>query len=836
MYVERFRDDDPLFSPLIRLLSHVEGIPPEALADRIRDRLMRGRRRVNPDPLLQFLLAEENARIQGYEQVMQQIRYAFLIYLQRIPVERWGWVLLDDLQRARPSERLLLEEFVAFAHLSPESSVRLVLAARPEPHVLDQLARHDRKEVWMELGPLTAGEVRELLARLTGDAHFPERVVSLLHQKSQGIPFYLEQYLRYLMQRNWLVSPGGRWVLRETLEQEQLPLEIWVVMQALLDQLPSETLNLLQWMSVVGSQISRSLLQELAGGPVDALLAPARRTGVVLRMAPEVYAFQHELVRETLYRSIPEGQREASHLRVAELLDRRVDRVAHLALIAEHYARGGEHRRAVQVAREYADHARVLFRLAEAEQMLEKAQRWMEQMGDQGWFPLAFDRLDLLHQMSRFEEEDRLLDRLGKRLEHMHRCERHEWGVRAVRLALLRGDLERARALLDGPLADVGEEDPHRFAVLRLRGNTFFHQGRLDAAFQMYEKGFEAATKHGDEEAQAAFLQNMGVVFERRRKPALALRYYALAHELWQRRSNPFREARILHNMALVYARMGEHARASQLYEQSLRIKEEIGDRFGEAMTLLNLAHLAFQQRDLERARDLALEAGRIWKELQMERYLDAVEDTLGLVALEKGAYPIAEQHFQRAMTLRTRRGTPRDRADSLLHMGILRRMQGRYFEAETFFREAEELYQAISLDRGLALVAFHRGILYREQERYPTARGLLMDALQRYEEIGEPLPIAEATLLVADLEWLLGWPDRALQRMDHLRFWLDRLPGVYRVLVLAFHRQLLAEQGRALRAKQIQAELEEVLNTVPEERCHLLRRSLLPHRTLQIA
>ncbi len=836
VYMERFQEGEPVFSALIRLLARVEGVGPEDLGRRIRERLEQGGRRVDPEPLLQFLLAHEGRDFRAYEQVMQHIRYAFFTLLNRIPSERWGWILIDDLHHARPSEILLLQEWVAFAHLPAGNRLRLVMAARSESRVLDQMPRHAEEELWIELGPLRIQDLRELLTRLTGDPHIPERVVTLLHQKSQGIPFYLEQYLRYLMHRHWLVAPGGRWVLRETLEEEPLPLEIWVVMQALLDRLPAETLTLLQWMSVVGLQVSEDLLKDLAGGPIDALLAPARRAGVVLRTAPGVYALQHDLVRETLYRSMPEGQRVASHRQVADLLNQRPDRSAYLDVIAEHYARGGDRARAVQVAREFAAHARALFRFAEAEHMLQKAQQWLEEAEDRSWMTVAFERMDLLHQMSRFHEEGQLLERLEPHLESLRRCERHEWAVRAARLALLHGYADRAWSLLEGPLMDTGADDPHRLSVLRLQGNAYFIQGRLDAAFQIYEEGFQTALQQGNEEAQAAFLQNLGVVFERRRNPAQALRYYALAHEIWARLPNPFREARIMHNMALVYARMGEYARARTLYEQSLRIKQEIGDRFGEAMTLLNLAHLAFQHRDLDRALDLAREAGMIWKELNVEHHMDAVEDTLGLIALEYGDLARAERHFQKALTLRVRRGTVRDQADSLLHLGVLRRVQGRYFEAESFFREALARYREVGLDRGQALVAFHRGLMHQLQEQPAPARTLLLEALRIYEDIGEPLPIAETTLLLADVEWALGWPDRALQRLDHLRFWLDRLPDVHRLLVLVFHQALLKTQGRELRARQLEAEMAALRSEISETRLEFLRRSLLPHRTLRIA
>lgn len=156
-----------------------------------------------------------------------------------------------------------------------------------------------------------------------------------------------------------------------------LPEGVRAVIDRRLARLSTPTAELLQEAAVQGNEVDPDLLGELTGSTaagVGAALGEAVAAGLLTMTGPAgTVQFAHDLVRETLYDSIPVGRRAGAHARLAEQLARRG---CGPTILAQHLREAVplvEPKRAAEAARVAADHALGMFAFEEAAAWYERA-------------------------------------------------------------------------------------------------------------------------------------------------------------------------------------------------------------------------------------------------------------------------------------------------------------------------------------------------------------------------------------------------------------------------------------------------------------------------------
>jgi predicted ATPase len=87
----------------------------------------------------------------------------------------------------------------------------------------------------------------------------------------RGNPFFLEEPVRTLVAMQALAGERGRYQLTRPVEAIQVPAAVHVMLAARIDRLPPEDKRLLQVASVVGKDVSFTLLEAIAELPDEAL-------------------------------------------------------------------------------------------------------------------------------------------------------------------------------------------------------------------------------------------------------------------------------------------------------------------------------------------------------------------------------------------------------------------------------------------------------------------------------------------------------------------------------------------------------------------------------------
>jgi class 3 adenylate cyclase/tetratricopeptide (TPR) repeat protein len=203
----------------------------------------------------------------------------------------------------------------------------------------------------ISLEPLGPGDTRELLRDLAGEDPSLDGLDGLIHERTAGNPFFVEEIVRALAEDGNLEGERGAYRLARPVEDVGVPASVQTVLAARIDRLRPEAKRLLQAASVAGKEVGESTL-----GPISGLTTPAELEAPLHELIASgflyeaeiypsrVFAFRHPLTREVAYGSQLAEQRAKTHAATAramvELNPDRHDELA--ALIAHHMEEGGE--------------------------------------------------------------------------------------------------------------------------------------------------------------------------------------------------------------------------------------------------------------------------------------------------------------------------------------------------------------------------------------------------------------------------------------------------------------------------------------------------------------
>jgi class 3 adenylate cyclase/predicted ATPase len=251
-------------------------------------------------------------------------------------------VVVEDLHWIDPSTLELLELLVERV---PATRLMLLLLFRPTFPCPWRAGEHVGTIVLERLG---SAETTAMIERVTGGRRLPAQVVRELCEKVDGVPLYVEELTKMVLESGALVEHDGRYELARPFTLGAVPMTLQESLMARLDRLASGK-DVLQLGATIGRAFGYDLIRAVSGLDeatlgvelgrlVDAEILHARGT------APEtIYVFKHALIQDAAYESLLKGRRREHHLRIAEVIEQQFADVADVQpeLLAHHWAAAG---------------------------------------------------------------------------------------------------------------------------------------------------------------------------------------------------------------------------------------------------------------------------------------------------------------------------------------------------------------------------------------------------------------------------------------------------------------------------------------------------------------
>ncbi|MGH2449384.1 MAG: AAA family ATPase, partial [Chloroflexota bacterium] len=332
-------------------------------------------------------------------------------------------LLLRALSNRAPT--LLVIEDLHWADTASSDVLGEILADVPGLRVMVlAVQRPGWSAPWMEwawpeplrLRPLEGHHARALARAVLGGVELSADLASYLAERAGGNPFFLEEMLRALQEAGDLaVEQGEMRLVRGA--AERLPATLTEVLLARLDRLEPEVRNVVQVASVIGRQISLSLLGDVLNvddDTLEELLVEVQRAEIAFphQSADPEYIFKHASMREAAYNTLVQRRRQQLHLATANAIIRHLPAEEYVEMIAYHFARTDRHAEAGRWLERSGDRAAEVYANPDAVARYAEARHRLTEAGVDRARLAELDEKsgDILSRLGRYKETLELLE------------------------------------------------------------------------------------------------------------------------------------------------------------------------------------------------------------------------------------------------------------------------------------------------------------------------------------------------------------------------------------------------------------------------------------------
>jgi predicted ATPase len=250
--------------------------------------------------------------------------------------------IVEDLHWADPSTRELVD-FV-FGQV-PAASILMLMTSRPEFRPPWAQRSHF---TYLTVNRVTRKQTELMVERVTGGRSLPTEVLQQIVAKTDGVPLFVEELTRMVLESGLLRDHGDRYELAEALPPLAIPSTLQDSLMARLDRLGSVK-EVAQVGAALGRTFQYELLRAIASIDERTLQGALAKLGesdlLHQRGVPPdaTYLFKHALIQETAYQSMLVSRRQQLHTSIADTLVERFPLTTGTQpeLVAHHYTEAG---------------------------------------------------------------------------------------------------------------------------------------------------------------------------------------------------------------------------------------------------------------------------------------------------------------------------------------------------------------------------------------------------------------------------------------------------------------------------------------------------------------
>ncbi|MCI0710910.1 MAG: tetratricopeptide repeat protein [Chloroflexi bacterium] len=500
---------------------------------------------------------------------------------------------------------LSFDLLLAIARNIVDLPVMLLLVYRPDETIFEtkQLVEAGQFSE-ISLQPFTQTETHELIA-LKMNSEVSESLVHIVHERTQGNPFYIDEMINLLLDQ--------RLDLTETHEFSvvALPDSLHDLINSRIDQLEEAERITLKVASVLGRVVNVEWLEAIHPGQDQATVhshistLTRRNFMVPLESAGNEFEFRHNATQEVAYQSMTVATRADLHGKAGELIEVQFADKAddYFELLVHHWVHSDNTPKKVEYLHRAADSAQQSYANATAINYFEQLLALLSE--DAAKLPVHIQVgkvYELIGEWDKAEEHYRMA--LTKAIALNDTGIMGEAENELGRLMTVRGRFDEALpTLLDaqGHFKEFGNDSGLTRALVN-EANIFLYQGKPDGALPRFENALERAERINNDELKSLIIGNMGIAYGMQNDYERALDSFKKHLELARQQQNKLQECLAIGNIGIAYFRMGDFRQALLYYQQQLLATMAIGNRQQSSNSLFNMGALYTEHGNLDQA------------------------------------------------------------------------------------------------------------------------------------------------------------------------------------------------------------------------------------------
>lgn len=776
--------------------------------------LLAGDRAADLQPYLEHLLSlpysdpgtADRLRQLDARQLRQQIFLAVRDLLNLEAFSRPLLLVLDDLHWA---DEASLELLLYILDVLPQAPIMILGISRSIlPGTLEKIPRKaaqllDGHYRHIPLQLLSLDQSKQLLHLLLSIPDLPEKLREHIVMRAAGIPFYLEEILRMLIDEGILLNEYGRWRVIPGADVASLgvPGSLQELILARFDRLQPAQRHTLQVASVIGKNFSLpilgSVLRTVETLDLHRVVDQLVERDFILPQAgtnETEFTFRHVLMSDAIYATILRKERSQMHGQVGDVIetifaDRLDDQVE---LLANHYRWSPKR---------------------------EKALHYLILAGQKA---------------ARNHVNEQARQNFEAALEILPQAAHSPYQVMQVYMGLgdalsFFGEYLQAREHYQAALDAIASDEPERYAeensmLQRRLARTFERQGEYDQAVVHLEvaRGLleDRSQRFPDEMAQV--WQDIGWIWFRRGSFSEAQECYENALRLVENTDSKDVIASVYNRLGGVAYNQGDWQGAVRYLRKSINLREAIGDVVGLASSSNNLGCLEVEMGMLDNALEDLTRNYELVKRLGQVEGVAVAYNNLGWLSILRGEPDEAHRALQTALEMASQIGFSSLHHEALKNVAELYLETGEWdraiqvlIEVKQSFDELGATDQLLNAYRMLSEAFLEKGELAEAQTWLCQAEELLQTlnqdgqappALQQGELLCLRGAIATATADYATAAVALGESRHIFERMSS---------ALYLGKVTYYSGRLAAAQGDASQARQLFREAQSIFERI---------------------
>ncbi len=504
--------------------------------------------------------------------------------------------------------------------------VFLIFTYRPEyVHTWGAKSYHSQ----VNLNRLSNRESLSMMSHLLSSEAIDRDLENLILEKTEGVPFYVEEFIRTLKDLKIIERRDGQYGIVKDIQKITIPSTIQDVIMARVDALPEGAKAVIQTGSVIEREFGYELIKRVTGLSEQELwsrLSILKDSELLFERGiyPDtIYIFKHALTREVVYDSILTRRREELHEHIGNAIEEiyKENIYDYYGVLAEHYIYSKNYEKG-------ADYSKL------AEKKAEKA----VSLNDAAVY--AKKRISCLEKLPADDDvEKKIIDA------------RAVLGLYYTQLILP----VEAKAVVD-PIVELAIKRNYKRRVSQINIILGFYYHCVDEDYLKAQEYFEKAINIGEElnDLLTLVLANlfMGACLSENGEFEKPIPYYEKALRINVMANTQWGIAAVkAHIVIWVYGRLGNVELGYQTSQEALKISDKSGDIYSKGHANFALGVSYYLKGCLKEAEEHLLKSADLLQKINQLVFAAIDIGYLSAVYLDMGEYETSQKFSERAIS-----------------------------------------------------------------------------------------------------------------------------------------------------------------------------------------